>query len=281
MGRECYRPFTAIGGVPQGRDMTSDRLPRPPLRLFPMKNILLCLALMLPATSPVAAAYREFDIVPSADQTVETVDGSTVLRQPGKAFGVVLTYRVYTQQRAWIPVAVLNSGEQPLAVGVSGLSITSEGKALEVFETDKVMRMYRRIRGKMRPSSGPINADMPSYSAGVQRARAATMAGPAQSPALVGEMRRRDNVLVNDAAPDSADDPTRAAPDAKERAEAEYSAMLLHDTTLAPGKLVMGDVLVELPKKRRNEPATFVLRLQFGGESLHVTYRERVAATDP
>jgi hypothetical protein len=246
-----------------------------------MRFICLCVfAWLYAAPSLALESDRIFDIVPAEGQTVEMVDGATVLRQVGQSFGVVLSFRPDSPTQGWIFAAVLNVGKERLRVGSSGFSAASGDNVLRIASTTELIAL---VRPPPRPNLSTFTDGSPSnFVSSASRSRAAQMFGPGGSPTLIGDVRRRDEVLMQDdpMAPISTNQQTPArtsaglSPVPKEKAK-EFIAMLFPNALLAPGRIVKGELLLDLPARQADEPASFVLRVSFGDESMEVTYRER------
>lgn len=234
-----------------------------------MKADSLLFALFLAAVPGLAVGEeRIFDIVPSNGQTVEIVEGSTVLRQPGRSFGVVLSFRPRSDDSGWIPAAVLNTGAVPLQVGTAGFSASDGKKSLTVEDNESLVSQFRR-RNKPANTASPVN-DMPRYADVVERGRAATISGPGSPERGLSDIRRRDSLMAAPLpAPGEAEAPTL------DELAAAFEADLFPDALLAPGKFARGDLSLKLPKRNVDGDTTFVLHVAFGEETMDVTYRER------
>lgn len=203
-----------------------------------MRFICLCaVAWLYAAPSLALESDRIFDIVPAEGQTVEMVDGATVLRQVGQSFGVVLSFRPDSPTQGWIFAAVLNLGKEPLRVSSSGFSAVSGDDVLRIASTRELIWLVRPpSRGTLDTFTGGSTADFKK-------------ANPART-AVMASTVPKDKVK-------------------------EFIAMLFPTALLAPGRVVKGELLLDLPTRHADEPASFVLRVSFGDERMEVTYRER------
>jgi hypothetical protein len=230
-----------------------------------MKSLLsslLCAAtLAFAAPAPAADLFtpRVFDIVPPEGREVQMVDGLTVLRQPGKSFGAVVTFMPESGVAAWIPLAVLNTGGAPLDVGTDDISARYGDSVLKVWSTAGLVK-----EGKERRD------DMLRYKPGTHggttrdRIRASTAGDPT--------LGARPSTRTTQAA-------SNDEYEARDLADAQFEALkarLFKDETLAPRGVAQGDVRIDLPPRREDgQPTEFVLTLAFGGETMDVLFRER------
>ncbi|WP_146907129.1 hypothetical protein [Arenimonas daejeonensis] len=241
-----------------------------------MRMMSLLLLSALATTASAATQERVFDIVPPEGREVQTVDGYSVLRQAGTKFGAVLTFMPETETSAWIPTAVLNTSDERLKVGTHGVSARYGDTELKVWSTSGLIRLAKegRISAPAElvasaPASGTVTGpatDAPIAPSGPDTIGPATPGGQSQTLDRGGSKARRNNAQERE----------------HDLAVAQVSALrerLFRDETIAPRTVGRGDVRIDLPPRRNDgQPAEFVLTLTFGGESMDVRYRERVAA---
>ena len=233
-----------------------------------------CLLVLL-APAAAMAQDRIFEIVPPAGNEVQMVDGYTVLRQPGKQYGAVLTYMPESESTAWIPVAVLNTSGGPLKVGTKGVSARSGGAGLKVWSTTALLVRLAKEGSISAPpamveaAARPGNPDLEKNDAPVAP-REPDRIGPFQ-PSQQSQTLGRTNNRANR---------NNAQERERDLAAAQVTALrerLFRDQTIEAREVGRGDVRINLPPRRGDgEPAEFVLTLDFGGETMAVTYRERV-----
>lgn len=243
------------------------------MRLWSLLPLALLSAFSAP--TPAAAEDRVFDIVPPEGREVQMVDGYTVLRQAGTKFGAVLTFMPETDTSAWIPTAVLNTSGEKLKVGTHGVSARYGDTELKVWSTSGLIRLAKEGRISApeelvasAPASGTATGpatDAPIAPSGPDTIGPATPGGQSQSLDRGGSKARRNNAQERE----------------HDLAVAQVSALrerLFRDETIDPRTVGRGDVRIDLPPRRKDgQPAEFVLTLTFGGESMDVRYRERVA----
>lgn len=233
-----------------------------------------CLLVLL-APAAALAQDRIFDIVPPAGNEVQMVDGYTVLRQPGKQYGAVLTYMPESETTAWIPVAVLNTSGGPLKVGTKGVSARSGGAELKVWSTTALVRLAKE--GSISAPPAMVEAAAPSGTPDLDKddapvaPREPDRIGPFQSSQQSQTLGRTNNRASRNNAQERE----------RDLAAAQVTALrerLFRDQTIDAREVGRGDVRINLPPRRSDgQPAEFVLTLAFGGEAMDVTYRERVA----
>ena len=239
-----------------------------------VSRLLPCL-LVLVASLPAQAQDRIFDIVPPAGREVQMVDGYTVLRQPGKQYGAVLTYMPESESTAWIPVAVLNTSGGPLKVGTKGVSARSGEAELKVWSTTALVRLAKEGSISAPPAMVEAAARPGNPDLGKNDAPKAPLEpdriGPFQSSQQSQTLGRTNNRASRNNAQERE----------RDLAAAQVTALrerLFRDQTIEAREVGRGDVRINLPPRRSDgQPAEFVLRLEFGGETMDVTYRERVA----
>lgn len=232
--------------------------------------------LALVASVPALAQDRIFDIVPPAGNEVQMVDGYTVLRQLGKQYGAVLTYMPESETTAWIPVAVLNTSGGRLKVGTKGVSARSGETGLKVWSTTGLIRLAKE--GSISEPSATVEEAAPSGTPVLAEndapvaPREPDKIGPFE-PSQQSQTQTQGTTFSR---------PIRSNAQQKERdlAAARVTALrdrLFRDQTIDAREVGRGDVRISLPPRRRDgQPTEFVLTLDFGGEAMDVTYRERV-----
>lgn len=235
-----------------------------------------CLFLLL-AAAPATAGLgdvltpRIFDIVPPDGLDVQWVDGYTVLRQPGKPFGAVVSFIPESGLTAWVPVAVLNTSGEPMKVRQKDITARFGDTELKVYNNAAMVREYTQRRREMLAYSqddaeGKSLDDLLAANRSLDQEL-----GPGRN-LNVGSSRRRI------AGEPQRQEGSRDAAEAKALADAQLIALkerLFQDATIEPGKFNRGDVRVTLPPQRDDQPAEFVLTLDFGGKKLDVLFRER------
>jgi hypothetical protein len=228
-----------------------------------MKYLVPAFLAALFATSAAHAndAERIFDIVPGEGQAVESNQGATVLRLPGKQYGVVLSYIPDTATRGWIPIAILNTGTASIDVGTAGVTAEAGGQPLTVQSRAAVLSDFRSWLGGEGARGSSTRSSVPKPGRGMRSA----------------DGRHKYTALADsDVAKDFADRLSKRDRKMQEQQLKALEERLLADRTLAPREVAQGQVRLELPAPTAGAPAEFTLRLEFGGEPLQVRYRERV-----
>lgn len=240
----------------------------------PRFSCLLPCLLALVASVPALAQDRIFDIVPPAGKEVQMVDGYTVLRQAGSQYGAVLTYMPESESTAWIPVAVLNTSGGRLKVGTRGVSARSGKTELKVWSTTGLIRLAKE--GSIRAPSGMVEAGAPSGTPALAQNDAPVAPREAETigPLQPGEQSQTLGTTNNRASRSNAQEKEH------DLAVAQVTALrnrLFRDQAIDAREVGRGDVRINLPPRRSDgQPTEFVLTLNFGGEAMDVTYRERV-----
>ena len=240
----------------------------------PWLSCLLPCLLALVASVPAMAQDRIFDIVPPAGKEVQMVDGYTVLRQAGSQYGAVLTYMPESDSTAWIPVAVLNTSGGRLKVGTKGVSARSGGTELKVWSTTGLIRLAKEGSISAPPAlaeaANPSGTPAPAQNDAPVAPRKAETVGTFQP----GEQSQTLATTNNRASRSNAQEKQH------DLAVAQVTALrdrLFRDKTIDAREVGRGDVRINLPPRRGDgQPAEFVLTLNFGGEAMDVTYRERL-----
>ncbi|KFL37277.1 hypothetical protein [Arenimonas donghaensis] len=236
--------------------------------------LLPCL-LAVGASLPALAQDRIFDIVPPAGQEVQMVDGYTVLRQAGNQYGAVLTYMPESASTAWIPVAVLNTSGGRLKVGTKGVSARSGKTELKVWSTTGLIRLAKE--GSISAPSAMVEAAATSGTPAVAQNDAPVAPSKAETIGAFqpGEQSQTLGTTNSRASRSNAQEREH------DLAVAQVTALrnrLFRDQSIDAREVGRGDVRINLPPSRSDgQPAEFVLTLDFGGEAMDVTYRERVA----
>lgn len=251
-----------------------------------MKNarLLLTSLLVLSALPALAAAGapRIFDIVPPPGREVQLVDGLTVLRQPGTAFGAVLTFMPENDTQAWIPLAVLNTGRDALKVGTDGVTVRSGSEPLKVWSSTALVRWLKDGRSGLPTVAGDARATATAP----RRADTSFMSSEAPiapaPPQTIGPVEPGTQTQGSSSA-GLRNIRTNAEQVAMDRERARIDAArdrLFRSVKLEPRGVARGDVLFALPPRGAGAPAEFVVTLAFGGETMDVRYRERTSPVD-
>lgn len=240
----------------------------------PWFSCLLPCLLALVASVPALAQDRIFDIVPPAGKEVQMVDGYTVLRQAGSLYGAVLTYMPESESAAWIPVAVLNTSDGRLKVGTKGVSARSGETELKVWSTTGLIRLAKE--GSISAPPAMVEAAAPPGTPVVAQTDAPV--APIKTDTIgafqPGQQSQTLGTTNNRASRSNAQEKEH------DLAVAQVTALrerLFRDRSIDAREVGRGDVRINLPPRRSDgQPAEFVLTLNFGGEAMDVTYRERV-----
>lgn len=254
----------------------SDAGRRPASGEFPLKHtsVVFLFFLML-ASQPASAQYgpRVFDVVAPVGHEVQQQDGAAVLRLRGQRYGSVLTFVPESAENGWVTLAVVNTGGEAFDAKTANISASYGRTDLTVHKTSALMREQHKRRREMLAYSqfaqgkslkDLVASNRPITEAKERRGRDGVMTRPANDG---------DGMFVSG----NAD-----AREAKALADAQLIALrerLFPDATVAPGKFSRGDIRVDLPPRREDLPAEFVLRLDFAGEVMDVTFRERAGAS--
>lgn len=216
---------------------------------------------------------RVFDIIPGEGQSVEQVDGFTVIRLPSKTWGMVVTYSPESSTRGWLPLAVINLGEEVLKVDRDAISVQSAGQPLHVYGNNELItEAGRELQPGMAAQYEQVRAareghrdrsvvdDLRSQNGNANRVaqmRARQARAPLASKDNVPTGRRLRNIL--------------------EMQQELLAERLFKDARLAPREVARGDVAITLPEPTEAGPAEFVFSLTLANETLTVKYRERAA----
>lgn len=218
--------------------------------------VLLSLSLLALPAAAQGIGPRIFDIVAPEGRKIQMVDGFTVIRLPDERFGAVLTFSPESAATAWIPLAVLNSGDDTLVIRESGISAHYLDQPLKVYSNEGLIMEQKRR-----------SAEMASYAVESENMSLSDTLAPNRS------INRRPG-----GRPD-----TRGSREAVNLAKYQVEALrarLFKSAKLAPGELNRGDIRIDLPDARADQPAEFVLRLSFGGQTTDVLYRERLPGVE-
>jgi hypothetical protein len=212
-------------------------------------------------------------VVAPAGSQVQHQDGAAVLRLRGQRYGSVLTFVPESTQAGWITLAVLNTGTEPFEASSADVSAYFGKTALKVHKTSALIYEQKERRRQMLAYSQFADNksldDLTAANRPLEEAR--ERRGPDGIISRPG--KDGDGMFVSG----NAD-----AREAKALADAQLDALrerLFPDAEIAPGKFSRGDIRVDLPPPRDDNPTEFVLRLDFAGEPLEVTFRERSGAT--
>jgi len=233
------------------------------------------LVFLMLASQPAFAQYspRVFDVVAPAGHEVKQQDGATVLRLPGKRYGSVLTFVPESAEAGWVTLAVVNTGGEAFDAKTADISAYYGRTNLKVHKTSALIgQQLKRRREMLAYSQFAENKSLDDLTAANRPLEEAT------------ERRGRDGVMTR---PGNDGDGLFVSGDADAReakalADAQFIALrdrLFPDAKVAPGKFSRGDIRVDLPPRRRDQPAEFVLRLDFADEVTEVTFRERSAGS--
>jgi hypothetical protein len=235
-------------------------------RLAPLALILL----MAPSFAPAQYAARQFDVVAPAGHEVQQMDGAAVLRLPGQRYGSVLTFVPESAVTGWITLAVVNTGDEAFDAKTADIAAYYGRTPLKVHKTSALIREQTKRRREMLEYSQ--YADGKSLDDLTETNRYLEEQREAASRSSITGLRRGD---VEDPQFVSGNADAR---EAKALADAQLIALrerLFPDATIAPGDFSRGDIRVDLPPRRSDEPTEFVLRMVFAGEPMEVTFRER------
>lgn len=219
---------------------------------------------------------RVFDVVAPEGRTVESVNGDTVLRLPGPRYGAVLSFLPESGLSAWIPLAVLNSGKEPLKVRTADVSALVGDMQLKVHSVTDLVFEQRKRSAEMiaysKQAQGMSMSDLTASNRAVDHAVGRTRS---DRPDARLPKPRTLGIAQSQVTPDN-----RRGREASELARNQLEALkerLFKDATLQPGEFNRGDIRIDLPPRREDgEPTEFVLRLDFGGHVTEVLYRERM-----
>lgn len=248
------------------------------------RTLLLGLALVpvaLAAAEPASDASlvlpgeRVFDIVPGEGQSVEMVDGFTVIRLPGKAWGMVVTFSPESETRGWLPLAVMNLGDDKLKVDRDGISVQSGGQPLHVYDNNELITEAGR---ELQPG---MAAQYEHVRAAREGLRDQSVVDDLRSNSQYGSRNRLAQMRARQARAPLAskeNEPTgRRLRNILEMQQELVEERLFKNARLSRGEVVQGDVAISLPPAAAAGPAEFTFALTLAGETLTVRYRERTS----
>lgn len=234
------------------------------------------LLVLVLASQPAVAQFgpRMFDVVAPVGHEVKQQDGAAVLRLPGQRYGSVLAFLPESADAGWITLAVVNTGTEAFRAKTADVSAYYGRTALKVYGTSGLIREQKQRRLDMLARSQFADGKSLDELTAINR------------PLEEDRERRGPDGVMTRPGPDGDDilfvSGNADAREAKALADAQLIAMqdrLFPNATVAPGKFSRGDIRVDLPPRREDLPAEFVLKLDFAGEVTEVTFRERSTAS--
>jgi hypothetical protein len=234
-------------------------------------RFLACVLPLLAAGASFAKdAPRKFDVVAPPGHEVEMLDGAAVLRLPGQRYGSVLSYLPESAETGWVSLAVLNTSDHAFRAKTADISAYYGRTALKVHKTSALIRAEQRYRRevieKSRFAEGESLDSLTWTNRSLER-ELETLNRPGAPGPLNSEVRNAQYVPA-----------TALEREVRKTADAQLAALrarLFPNADIAPGEFSLGDIQVDLPPRRLDQQAEFVLRLDFADEVMEVRFRER------
>jgi hypothetical protein len=211
-----------------------------------------------------------FDVVAPVGHEVKRQDGAAVLRLPGKRYGSVLTFRPESADAGWITLAVVNTGDEAFRAKTANVSAYYGRTALKVYGTSGLIRLQKQQRLEMLERSQFADRKSLDELTAINRPLEEDRERRGSDGVMTRPVSDVDDVMFVSGSAD--------AREARELVDLQLIAMrdrLFPNATVAPGKFSRGDIRVDLPPRRKDQPTEFVLKLDFAGEVTEVTFRER------
>lgn len=249
------------------------------------KFLISFLALLL--TSEATARERVFVISPMEGQQVEYDRGQEAMIVAGRSVTVAFSFYPENKKAGWISIAVQNASSEPFEVDEHSLRAWSGGQPLQVFTYQVLAQQQARreawgsVAAALTAAGNSMNAANAGYSynsgtyVGRTTAHAYGSAGYAYGTAnTVGTYSGITyNPYVSALAQAEANQRNRQMLDQlsqrNQQARADLASRVLRRTTVSPGEIVTGQILVQLPRSGQLDVA-FVA----GGEQFPAVFTE-------
>jgi hypothetical protein len=256
------------------------------------RAIVTLVALALVASGAAVAAERTFVVKPGDHQRVEYIDGQKVLFADGVSASVAVTYLPGDSKRGWVAVTVRNVSPEAFVVEERSLSASSGEKPLTVFTHDQLMKEQKRreawnaVAAGLAAAGNSMNAANAgnSYSYGTYRGQTNASAygsggyayGTANTTGTYSGYTYDPSKAA--AAQASANAQNQQMIDRMQaqhqQQRAAISERTLRANTVSPGEYISGQILIQLPKRSRKNPAEISMVLAVGMDEVPVTLQE-------